>query len=291
MRTPAPLRGEALMSSVATCSCSLCRLEDQLLSAFSRDGVDEDLGASRRLPAVTFSEMLKELRSSKADSRNDEWFVALLGLRPRNPQFVDALFVIAFLPLLHSLVRRIAKHQQSLAPDDVAQQAIATLLVVLGSRQVLDRTSHLAFVIARAVKRKMFIWANRESLAAKLREGRNGNSIHDVVFDDAFEPLAMLRHFLDHCTNGGLLTEAEINLLVDFKLDGVNGASNRARKQKSSNAERQRLKRLFAKLRRLAATRTGASHNGSHPGPKAFALPDKSQPNRTEHKVRVDVLN
>jgi hypothetical protein len=43
-----------------------------------------------------------------------------------------------------------------------------------------------------------------------------------------------------------------LDLLIQFKLDGTNGNGFHGSNGHSSNAERQKLKRLLAKLRRLA---------------------------------------
>jgi hypothetical protein len=51
-----------------------------------------------------------------------------------------------------------------------------------------------------------------------------------------------------------VLTGDELNLLIQFKLE--NGAQNGLPKA-SSNAHRQRLKRLLSKLRRLARGQSG----------------------------------
>jgi hypothetical protein len=50
----------------------------------------------------------------------------------------------------------------------------------------------------------------------------------------------------------GLLTDSELDLLIQFKLDGNNGEKLGETNGTSSNAVRQRLKRLLTKLRRLA---------------------------------------
>jgi hypothetical protein len=48
------------------------------------------------------------------------------------------------------------------------------------------------------------------------------------------------------------LTAAELNLLIQFKLEGTNGEDFDSANGNASNARRQKLKRLLAKLRRLA---------------------------------------
>ena len=62
---------------------------------------------------------------------------------------------------------------------------------------------------------------------------------------------AWVRGAAHRCVTKGLLTDAELNLLIDLKLNGTDGEEFADFNGTSSNAVRQRLKRLRAKLRRL----------------------------------------
>jgi len=73
-----------------------------------------------------------------------------------------------------------------------------------------------------------------------------------LIIEEPFERHALLRHFLHRCLAKGQLTNGELNLLVQFKLDGNFAEENAENNGTSSNAMRQKLKRLLAKLRRLA---------------------------------------
>lgn len=74
-------------------------------------------------------------------------------------------------------------------------------------------------------------------------ERRNGKALNAY---------AQLRHFLHRCVTRGDLTGAELDLLIQFKLEGTNGEDFQSFNGNASNALRQRLKRLLTKLRRLA---------------------------------------
>jgi DNA-directed RNA polymerase specialized sigma24 family protein len=63
---------------------------------------------------------------------------------------------------------------------------------------------------------------------------------------------AALRHFLYRCVTNGLLADGELDLLVQIKLDGNTGDEIAESCGLTSNAVRQRMKRLLAKLRRIA---------------------------------------
>jgi hypothetical protein len=73
-----------------------------------------------------------------------------------------------------------------------------------------------------------------------------------LAVGESFERYTLLRHFLYRCVTKNLLTDAELNLLIDLKLNGINGEDFADFNGTSSNAVRQRLKRLLTKLRRLA---------------------------------------
>jgi hypothetical protein len=112
------------------------------------------------------------------------------------------------------------------------------------------RQSHFAFAISRAVKRQVFAWAGREGKKDGLLN--RGDIFPLLAIYEPFERYAQLRHFLNRCVTRGDLTDGELDLLIQFKLEGTNGEDFENSNGHSSNAVRQRLKRLLAKLRRLA---------------------------------------
>jgi len=152
-------------------------------------------------------------------------------------------------------VRRVRKRYPVLAREDAAQQALGALLACLASTRLAERHTYLACAIARAVRRATFESAAREARspleAPRSEDPREMNSSESA--GESFERAALLRHSFGRAVEGGTLTRGELNLLVQFKLEG--GAENGA----FSNAERQRLKRLLRKLRRLASGNRGTS--------------------------------
>ncbi len=242
----------------SSCVCLLCRIESSLLTELTsgNDGVYLALLASsdelRGFPSVPA--LLSNLRSSQAGPRSDRLFRALFSTNETAPQSVEIVLVLAFLPMLHRTVRRIAKQQPGLSSEDVAQQALHFLLEFIRSKQLRARTSHFAFAISRALKRRMFVWANHEGALSSVRFEPNRENSGLTTVEESFERYAMLRHFLHRCATKGLLTDAEVDLLMQFKLDGNNGDffCGTTAAQNSSNALRQRVKRLLGKLRKLA---------------------------------------
>jgi hypothetical protein len=241
----------------SSCGCLLCRIESHLLAELTLGvgSVDLALLASsdelRQFPSVPA--LLSDLRSAQADSHSDQLFRALFAACETAPQSVEIVFLLAFLPMVHHTVRRVTKQHPGLSSEDVAQQALHFLLEFIRSEQLRARTSHFAFAISRALKRRLFVWANHEGGLSNIRFEPNGEDSGLTAVEESFERHAMLRHFLDRCVTKRLLTDAEVILLVQFNPDGNNGDFPLgAAAQNSSNALRQRLKRLLAKLRKLA---------------------------------------
>jgi DNA-directed RNA polymerase specialized sigma24 family protein len=244
------------MPLATTCDCTLCKIEVRLFSDLS---LTEEKTLGELLPASpplhwysSVSALLLHLRTSNADAHSDELLRELLAARASTPAFIESLLVLAFLPMLHRTIRRVAKHHPGLSQEDVTQQLLSILLQFLRSKELASRQSHFAFAISRAVKRNVFAWANREGGQNGITDHVAGELLGALAVDDPFEQYALLRHFLHRCATKGLLTDAELDLLIQFKLDGGNEKDACRSAACSSNAVRQRLKRLLAKLRRLA---------------------------------------
>jgi DNA-directed RNA polymerase specialized sigma24 family protein len=238
------------------CHCTLCDIEAQLLSELTR----LDSRFLNRLlsayPALlkhsTIGSILSHLRTSPADTANDSFFREIFALRETNPIFADSLLILVFLPMLHRALRLITRQQESLAEEDITQQVLLFFLEFVASPEMETRRSHFAFAIAREVKRHIFEWARRESTKAALLDHADAEANVFIELEDSFEQYALLRHFLHRCLTKGMLADSELDLLVQFKLDGNTGEELAALNGSSSNAIRQRFKRLLAKLRRLA---------------------------------------
>jgi hypothetical protein len=241
------------MSLQTSCACPLCAIEVRLLSGMT-DGDDPfaEFKVSMNMQhSLSVPDVLQMLRTSTADSQSDVVLAQLLRFRSKWPAFADSVLVLAFIPMLHRTIRRILACQSSLAEEDVVQQTLEILLQVQDSNELRIRQSHFAFAISRAVKREVFAWAAREGLKqSTLTQSSDG--LPQLETDEPFERYAQLRHFLHRCITRGDLTPSELDLLIQFRLEGSNGNGLHSSNGHSSNAERQKLKRLLAKLRRLA---------------------------------------
>jgi hypothetical protein len=164
------------------------------------------------------------------------------------------LLLLAFIPMLHASSRQVAVRYPSLSPDDISQHVVLSLLEILGSPEFYERSSHIAFAIARVLKRNTFEWAARETRRAMNPEAEETvpDSRLSRYAEEPFERVALLRHFLGRCHAQGLLTVEELELLVQFKLESVQDRNAAGSVTVYSNASRQRMKRLLHKLRRIA---------------------------------------
>jgi hypothetical protein len=244
------------MNERPNCRCSLCLIEEKLRAEL----VDPQNQKCQQIllrsaPHLTVfrtaEELLAHLQSLNGNASSDPLLVDLLDARALSPGSVaDSVFVLLFLPALHSTVRRVRKRYPALSREDAAQHALAALFEYLASARLAARETYLAFAIARKVRRATFEWAAREAKspleAPRSDDPRDTNSFESAA--DSFERAALLRHFFGRAVEGGTLTPDELDLLIQFKLEG--GAEDGA----FSNAARQRLKRLLGKLRRLASS-------------------------------------
>jgi DNA-directed RNA polymerase specialized sigma24 family protein len=248
--------GELPMPLQPSCGCSLCDIEAHLLF---------DLTCADAIPfAELFSEqpklllyssapnLLSHLRASEANERSDDLFRELFNLSNTKPRCIESFLVLVFVPMLHHTIRLVRRQQASLAEDDIAQQTLSVLLDVLRSSEMQKRNSHYAFAVARGVKRRIFRWASRESRNAALLDHSELDALESLTNEASFERYALLRHFLHRSISKGWLTRPEMDLLVEFKLNGNTSEEFAALNGSSSNAVRQRFKRLLAKLRRIA---------------------------------------
>jgi hypothetical protein len=246
------------MNRESHCRCLLCGMERHLTEQFAepegQNAYRQFAGFSRVLSAFpAASDLISFLHTEhSAENRThskDEILAELLRGTTNNGRSRTAqeLLLLAFLPILHRISRQVAKCCRGLPSDDVAQHVVTALLESFGAPEFAGRDSHLAFAIARLLRRNAFAWAQRES-----RDYVNGfdrvENLESAPHRDGPQPIeraAVLRHFLDRCRQRGVLSGKDLELLIQLKLDELPTADY-------SNASRQRMKRLLGKLRRAA---------------------------------------
>jgi hypothetical protein len=254
------------MPSGIPCPCLLCSTEANLLKAVKlaeAEIVERLFSRSPHLSNfLSTSSLLLYLRTAPPDMQVDELLGELCALRKVRSDWIESLLVLAFLPMLHTTIRRVTKVQSALAVEDVTQQTLIFLLQVLSSDDLEAHRSHFAFAISRAVKRRTFEWAYRQSVIGNFETKENSELPAHAVSENTLERHAALWHFLHKTLVNRLLTPNELDLLIEFKLEGNGGSDFAASGRGNSNMLRQRLKRLLAKLRHIANTQ---GHQRSFP--------------------------
>jgi len=243
---------------LASCACLLCEMESGLLAELriADQRVRELFLSSHRLRTFdSAADLLSHLRSSPVNSDSDDIFRDLLTF-PANEWFlVETLLLLTFLPMIHRTIRCIGKKHPTLSREDITQESLSLFLQFLRSTELRKRTSHFAFAISRATKRQLFVWAAKESNYQSIQRNGNEKILSNLAAEDQGQQLIWLRHFLRQCLTRGLLSFDEMDILIQFKLEENYGEEEWASSaRKSSNAVRQRLKRVLAKLRRVAGT-------------------------------------
>jgi len=246
------------------CTCLVCRLETSLVAELDGDKGREEYGRFASFsPALsvfpTALALVERLHGHQEQLRKSSSDQILLDLLARSGERALAttsqkLLLLAFVPALHSTMNQIAAMFPSLAREDIAQHLFAVLLGFLPSEELRSRRSHLAFTIARKLRRSAFRWALRESRTS-LENDLNGHRprvpAEDAAKDDGHSEI-LLRRFLDSCESRGWLSYEERQLLTQFKLEQMSGRDLGLRSGQSPVAVRHRVQRLLTRLRRIA---------------------------------------
>jgi DNA-directed RNA polymerase specialized sigma24 family protein len=252
------------MMAASHCDCLICRLEATLIAELSDDRCQEQfrslaLSSPRLSVFPSASELIRQLHDPSAHGTHlfsDQLILSLLNqigdslLRP----MWEKLLLLAFIPTVHRTTSQIAATFPLLARDDIAQHIFTILLEFLYSKDLGSRHSHLAFAIARKMRRDAFRWAIRESrtylqdeaavvpeMPIEIEAGGEDSHINIV-----------LQQFLDNCQRRGVLSGEERNLLTKFKLEGISGPELARRNGHSAVAIRHRVQRVVGRLRRFA---------------------------------------
>jgi hypothetical protein len=255
------------MSRESTCRCLICDLERTLRNQIARSPIEvcyQRFAHSHSLlatfPAASDLIAFLHTRTNNEIPVSDSIVRKLLETAAiGGDTALRDLLLLAFIPMLHSTSRQVARRYPSLPPEDIAQHVVLSLLQMLGSREFYERTSHIAFAISRVLKRNVFDWASRENrlaVGSRIEE----DVAHFAFASDStelFERAVLLRHFLQRCYERGLLTGDDLELLVQVRLDAARDRKPGGSAAVYSNASRQRMKRLLRKLRGIAQTPAG----------------------------------
>ena len=247
------------------CYCLVCRMETSLIAELNDDRSQEQfqlLTASGPILSAfpTALDLVEHLHEE--DPQNSPSDPVLLELVARTADLAfgptaQTLLLLVFVPTIHRTASQVKATFPSLARDDTAQYLFAALLEFLRSDELQSRRSHIAFTIARKVRRNGFRWAIRESRNSFRNEvDTTGPTLLETEsgIEDSHSPI-LLKQFLDRCQRRGWLSAEERQLLIQFKLERTSGPELARRTGLSVVAIRHRIQRVLDRLRRIAQKR------------------------------------
>jgi DNA-directed RNA polymerase specialized sigma24 family protein len=255
---------EYSLTTASHCDCLICRLEASLIAELRDDRISEEFrlfAASNPILSLFANafELLRNLHDYQSNGQNpsaDEVLLHLLrhGSDAAFQPIWNRLLLLVFIPTVHRTTTQVVATFPLLTRDDTAQHLFAVLLEFLHSQELRSRNSHLAFTVARKLRRSAFRWAIRESRLSVQDE--NGTSRAEFPDTDAriekVHSHILLERFLDNCERRKWLSADERELLTQFKLDGISALELARRNGHSAVAIKHRVQRLIGRLRRIA---------------------------------------
>lgn len=257
------------MNALANCHCLICELENSVAAELQDDPMRQKYsaaaassGALAGFPnAFSLIEKLHARDDRQDNLRTDPLLLDLLGhyrLSSSEPVW-QRLLLLVFIPTIHRTASQISARFPSLARQDIAQNVLAIFLERLHSEELHRRRSHIAFAVARTLRRQAFRWAIHESRNRPLESEEAPAGAEGVASGGPFAAGILLHEFLDDCEKTGWLSPVERALLLQFKVEGISCAELARRNGHSAVAIRHRIQRLLERLRRIARNGDQAS--------------------------------
>lgn len=138
-------------------------------------------------------------------------------------EVVHSVLLLTFAPTIHPTFREVCVWFKELEPADVAQQILTFFLELTVSTGLESPVNFLPIALARSLRKNSFRWAEKEKRALLSRrqgelQAQRGSA--EPAAEDQFETLSLVNDFFDHCTQIGVLSHFERELLIRFKVDG-----------------------------------------------------------------------
>jgi len=255
---------ERAMKTGSICRCLVCRLEKSLTAEMRAETASHEWACIAASSSILsrFASPLDAVRELHAPDDHTDGVSAdtlLIEMLKQNenappPSVWQRILLLAFIPTIHRTASQVRLMFPALACDDTSQHALTVFLEFLRSSELRTRRSHLAFTIARKLRRQVFRWAFRETRRAPPEEsgGEATKEVENVAAEAPLYPMVVLERFLDNCQKAGWLSTEERELLVRFKLNGVTCREIAGRNGNAAAAVRHRIQRLLNRLRHLA---------------------------------------
>ena len=239
------------------CDCLVCRVEKHLIEELGEECAAEEFSRGRfpsdfRSPLDLVHRLHRPEISSCAPA-TDRLLARLVAEHTEAPagSLWQRLLLLVFVPTIHRTASQVALAFPSLARDDISQHSLTAFLEFLGSSDLRRRTTHVAFTVARHLRRRVFRWAIHERRLA-TPENREDKLAEEVDERGILGPEAILETFLDTCEVSGWLSRDERRLLMEYKVGRVGSSELGRRHGASSSACRHRVHRILERLRSVA---------------------------------------
>jgi hypothetical protein len=174
------------------------------------------------------------------------------------------------MPTIHRTHRELCAWFRELEPGDIAQQILTFFLELVASATVEKLIVVLPIALARSLRKNTFRWAEKEKRALHKRqdEMQTGTKDAERASEGTFEAISILNGFLDYCSQRGILSRFERQLLIKFKVDGFSSAKE-IQDRHTVLSERAVLLRIHRIMHRLqdAAMSLDTKTNGRITGP------------------------
>jgi DNA-directed RNA polymerase specialized sigma24 family protein len=252
------------MMTGSHCDCLVCRVEKTLIAELGGETTSKECGFLLRQASVlsrftNVLDLVRELHTPDDNKNGSSADTLLFELLKQNssiplPSVWQRILLLVFIPTIHRTASQITIMFPSLARDDASQHIVSVFLEFLRSSELQTRRSHLAFTIARKLRRQGFRWAIHETRGAAPEEMERDSTaeVENAVADEPLYAEVVLEQFLDNCQKMGWLSLEERDLLVRFKLDGATCREIAGQNGAAAAAVRHRIQRLLDRLRRLA---------------------------------------
>jgi DNA-directed RNA polymerase specialized sigma24 family protein len=246
------------------CDCMVCRLEKDLSVELCHESASQEF---RQLSAIspvlsafpTPIDLLHHIHAPHPDNHNSCADPLILELIQQNRTskhrcLWQRILLQLFIPTIHRTTSQVSTALPSLTRDDVSQHVICSFLEFLQSTEMGMRRSHLAFTIARKLRRSAFRWAIHDSRGTSCEEpdGIATSQAASLSCEESFSAAILLHEFLDQCQRIRSLSRDERDLLVQFKIEGLSCRELASRNGHSAVAIQHRVQRIVDRLRRIA---------------------------------------
>lgn len=252
------------------CDCMICRVEKRLIVELSDESANQEFRQLSALNPVlsafpTPADLLRHIHAPNPQDHSPSADTIILELLKQNCASAHSglwqrMLLQLFIPTIHRTTSHVTATFPAFARDDVSQHVICSFLEFLQSQEMRARRSHLAFTIARKLRRSAFRWAIREARGTSWEEsdGSPARRPDRLSCEESFSASILLHEFLDQCQRIRSLSQDERDLLVQFKIEGLSCEEIASRNGHSAVAVQHRVQRLVDRLRRIASQGTAS---------------------------------